>query len=358
MSEQKQLLLVEDEAIIALAEKALLDRAGYRVVHVRTGEEAVRIIRDNAFHIDLILMDIDLGSGMDGTQAAEEILRLIDIPLVFVSSHTEKEYTERTEQITSYGYVLKYSDDTVLLASMKMAFKLFEANTALRESGERFRLLAENARDLIYRIELVPERRFSYVSPAATRITGYTPEEHYRDPELGFKLVHPDDRTVLMDVLENHDTLGRPLVLRWCRKDGEVIWTEQNNVPIYDDNGSLVAIEGIARDITYRKQLEETLEASNRRLAAFLRVSKAVTSATEQGSLLRLVVESAAEVTELQSNAIYLKHGNDAIRLVAATPSIPEDFPEQFRVAQLRDHPPYPRGNGERGKSSYSRYVS
>lgn len=72
-------------------------------------------------------------------------------------------------------------------------------------------------------------------------------------------------------------------------------------MPIYDDNGNLIAIEGIARDITCRKQLEETLEASNRRLAAFLRVSKAVTSATEQGSLLRMLVESAAEVTELQS---------------------------------------------------------
>ena len=338
MDSQRTLMLVEDEAIVALAQKQVLERGGYHVVHVNSGERAVQAIQQGSVAIDLILMDIDLGAGMDGTEAAEAILQLSDMPLVFLSAHTEKEFTERAEQITSYGYVVKNSGETVLFASIKMAFKLHEAHARLQASEQRFRLLAENARDLIYRVDLVPQRRFGYVSPAATALTGYTPEEHYADPDLGFKLVHPDDREALMELVNRGEAASGSLTLRWCRKDGRVIWTEQNNVPVYDGQGNLVAIEGIARDVTERKQLEETLRESNRRLTEFLRISKSVSEASGMGDLLQSVVDCAAEVTDLRSNAIYLLDGPDAIRLAATTPPVPDDFPEEYRVAQLGEH--------------------
>jgi CheY-like chemotaxis protein len=60
---------------------------------------------DTAF--DAILMDINLVSGIDGTQAADRILKSKDIPIIFVSSHIEPEIVRRTENITSYGYVIK-----------------------------------------------------------------------------------------------------------------------------------------------------------------------------------------------------------------------------------------------------------
>jgi CheY-like chemotaxis protein len=122
----KTILLVEDEAIIALTEKMTLEKYGYRVITARTGEEAVATVEKTPA-IDLILMDINLGTGIDGTEAAAIILRQRDIPVVFLSSHTEPEVVAKTEKITSYGYVVKDSSGTVLDASIKMAFKLFEA---------------------------------------------------------------------------------------------------------------------------------------------------------------------------------------------------------------------------------------
>ncbi|MGC8778952.1 MAG: PAS domain S-box protein, partial [Candidatus Caldatribacteriaceae bacterium] len=110
--------------------------------------------------------------------------------------------------------------------------------------------------DIFYRIRLSPERYFEYVSPSVTRITGYTPEEHYLDPDLGWKIVHPGDRELLADVIQKK-WFGKPVVLRFIRKDGEVIFTEQVNVPVYDEAGNLVALEGIVRDVTERKRLEE-----------------------------------------------------------------------------------------------------
>lgn len=139
---------------------------------------------------------------------------------------------------------------------------------ALRESEDRFRRLAENAEDIIYRYEFLPKRCFTYVSPAATRITGFTPEEHYADPDLGLKLVYPDDLPLLR-TLETGPASNGSLALRWIRKDGSIIWTEQRNVRIFDASGRLVAIEGIARDITERKKSEEALRRSEERYRQF-----------------------------------------------------------------------------------------
>jgi len=136
------------------------------------------------------------------------------------------------------------------------------AEDALKESEERYRRLVENTDDLIYRYEFIPKRGFTYVSPSATGLTGYTPEEHYADPDLGFKLIHTEDCHLLERLVQGEGDIRKAIVLRWRKKDRSLIWTEQRNVPIYDDEGNLVAIEGIARDISERKQAEEAVQES------------------------------------------------------------------------------------------------
>lgn len=133
---RKRLLLVEDEAIIALLEKQQLESMGYAVEHAPTGEAAIAMASGEETAFDAILMDIDLGSGMDGTRAAEAILSAADIPIVFLSSHTEPGIVTKTEGITSYGYVVKNTGIVVLDASIKMALKLFNEK-AERELAER-----------------------------------------------------------------------------------------------------------------------------------------------------------------------------------------------------------------------------
>lgn len=137
----------------------------------------------------------------------------------------------------------------------------------LRRSEERFRLLAENARDLIYRYRLNPTAGFEYVSPSASAITGYTPQEYYADPELVYKIVHPGDRHLIDEVLRSPESL---ITIRWLRKDGGVIWIEQRIKAIYEEAGELVAIEGIARDVTGRKMVEEALRETQEFLGGIL----------------------------------------------------------------------------------------
>ena len=136
------------------------------------------------------------------------------------------------------------------------------AEEALRQSEERFRRLAENAQDIIYHYRVEPTPRFEYVSPAVTVILGYTPEEYYADPDMGLKIILPEDRPVLEAMLPSSDRWAVPVIFREFCKDGTIVWIEEKNVPIYDQAGNLVAVEGIARNITERKKAEEALRQS------------------------------------------------------------------------------------------------
>jgi len=138
--------------------------------------------------------------------------------------------------------------------------ELIAAKEKVEESEEKYRSLSENSTSLIYRILLKPTMRFDYVSPSATIITGFTPEEHYNDPFLGFKMVHPDDKIILENSIKSENT--EPIVFRWIRKDGKTIWTEQQNKLIFDEDNEPCRIEGTARDITEAKLAEIQLKAA------------------------------------------------------------------------------------------------
>jgi len=151
-TDTRTLLLVEDEAIIALAEKKIIERHGFEVVPASSAEKAFEVLTTEK-RIDLILMDINLGSGMSGTEAAERIVAEHEIPVVFLSSHTEREVVEKTEGISSYGYIVKNSGETVLIASIKMAFRLFYANQKAKKAGNRLRATLNAIPDLMFVVD-------------------------------------------------------------------------------------------------------------------------------------------------------------------------------------------------------------
>lgn len=126
----------------------------------------------------------------------------------------------------------------------------------LSQSEKRFRLLAENARDMIYRYRPGKRPGVEYISPSAVEITGYTPEEFYANPDLFHNFLQPDTQTASESSRE-HIPVSPNAILQWKHKKGDIVWIEHRSTPIYDKHGKLVAVEGIARDITDRKNAEE-----------------------------------------------------------------------------------------------------
>jgi PAS domain S-box-containing protein len=111
------------------------------------------------------------------------------------------------------------------------------------------RALLESVPDVVYRYRVRPTPGFEYVSPSSTAVTGYTPEEHYADPDLAERIVHPDDMSVLRDATERPDP-SAVYRIRWRHKDGHELVTEQRLQPICDRDGNLAAIVGVARPVT------------------------------------------------------------------------------------------------------------
>ncbi len=135
---------------------------------------------------------------------------------------------------------------------------LNRVNQALSESESLFRLLADNSSDIIFRYRLAPQPCYEYISPSVTGITGYTPEEHYADPQMIRKLVHPEDRPELDSILNQLEQVqNHSFILRYIRKDDRVIWIEIMLTLIFGSEGKPVAAQGTARDITERKRVEQ-----------------------------------------------------------------------------------------------------
>jgi len=256
----RTLLLVEDEALIAMAEAKNLQRYGYQVMTVLSGEKAIALLEENP-HIDLILMDIDLGRGMNGPEAAEIILGKHDIPVVFLSSHTEPEIVGKTEKITSYGYVVKNSNITVLDASIKMAFKLFEANKTILERDEKYRQLADNVSDVLWILNL-KTGKWVYISPSVEKLRGYTVDEvmgqsleqtmtpaSYASVQSVSSAQIPQDENT---AFTNYELISE---IEQTRKDGTTVWTEALTRLTRNDNGEPLVI-GVSRDISARKRAE------------------------------------------------------------------------------------------------------
>jgi two-component system, OmpR family, phosphate regulon sensor histidine kinase PhoR len=143
------------------------------------------------------------------------------------------------------------------------------AEKKLAASEELYRIITQNARDLITRIKVKPELEMEYVSPSSLDLLGYSPEEMKYDFTHGRQFIHPEDRARLGTVLETISEANEMVMTnRWLHKDGRVVWIEHRNTPIMDADNNVIAVVGAGRDITERIKAEETLadEALRRRI--------------------------------------------------------------------------------------------
>jgi PAS domain S-box-containing protein len=146
-----------------------------------------------------------------------------------------------------------------------------QAEKAVLQSEERFRLLIENASDVFYQVGLTDDPcrgKVEFVSPQALELTGYPNENFILNRELWINSVHPDDLPLLYETTQQLITNLVPVMRDyrlWNISKKEYRWVSDRVTPRLDPSGKLIGYQGVARDVTERKMMEEVLRESERR---------------------------------------------------------------------------------------------
>lgn len=131
----KKIMVVEDEWVVAEQICRNLKNYGYTYSTATTGEEAVK--KAEAERPDLILMDIVLKDKMDGIEAADRITSQFDIPVLFLTAHTNHEYVERAKQAMPFGYLVKPFNEKELYTNIEMALHKHRVDKEIKDYLER-----------------------------------------------------------------------------------------------------------------------------------------------------------------------------------------------------------------------------
>ena len=258
---RSDIMIVDDDPVnLKLLEDMLLEK-GHEIRSFPRGRLALAAAVKHP--PDLILLDVNMPE-MNGYEVCKHLKAnetLADVPVIFLSGLSETKDKMKAFGSGAVDYVSKPFQFEEVHARVETHLSLHALQRALKTQNQR---LEESAADVIFRFELHPQPHFAYINPAATSILGYTPNEHYADPELMLKIVHPDDRDALSAVFRGDFSSGSTVTFRCVHRNKKTIWIEQRNTLVKDSEGRPIAIDGIARDITERRNLEEQLRQSQK----------------------------------------------------------------------------------------------
>ncbi len=185
--------------------------------------------------------------------------------------HLDVPFISRTAVVVLTSAFVGYVGDMLRAARIRAE----NHAEALRESEFKHRTVADNTDD--WEFWLDPEGRFLYSSPSCQQMTGYTPENFKANPELRWRLIHPDDRTAFENHLQDvEDKRGSNNgEWRFIRPDGSECWISHVCRAVFSDDGRYLGVRGSNRDITQRKRTEQLLQESRIYLSTIVRTSPA-----------------------------------------------------------------------------------
>lgn len=302
----RHILLVEDDPVFAQLEGRVLKTEGYVTTWVPSGEAALELIQATPFEFDMVLLDLELGSGMSGIQTAEGILQIRTLPIVFVSGHTDSDLFAETSRIPSFGFIVKHAGNAVLRNSVAMAFRLWESLQQQGEQDRQFRLIMENLPEVLIRVN--QQKTVLFASPALSRhchaasleLVGQALTSLCFAPAFNRDLV-----TLCAEVFETRTIMERELTddSRQPRTTWEVRCT-----PEWDNAAQVRSVLLFMRDITERKEAEEFRHLTEARLSCMLDLHNRSGELTDQ-AILEEALSIVAQLTACRGAAAWFHAG-------------------------------------------------
>jgi PAS domain S-box-containing protein len=264
---QPNLLIVEDEALVAADLGQLLGQLGFGIVGVaHSGDEALRLAAEK--RPDLVLMDIRISGAMDGIETAELVSSRFDIPVVYLTAHGDTPTIDRAKLSRPYGYVLKPFKSSELRTAIEIALLRHALEVQLRE---RERLLTTTLRSIGDGVVTTDgEGLVTFVNPVAEQMTGWTMRESIgRGAAALLHLVDEDDGGAVPDpvheVLRNQGIASIASAALIAR-DGSRHAVGTTAAAVLDDDRVCGAVI-VLRDMTVQRQMERQIEVTDRMAA-------------------------------------------------------------------------------------------
>lgn len=169
-----QILVVEDEGIIAQDIQNTLKKLGYAVPAIAySGKEGIEKAQE--IQPDLVLMDIVLGGGIDGIEAAEQIRRRFHIPVVYLTAYADEKTLQRAKITEPFGYILKPFEEKELYITIEMALYKHEMERRLKESQQWLTTTLKSIGDAVIATDI--NGCVIFMNPIAESLTGWKQKE-------------------------------------------------------------------------------------------------------------------------------------------------------------------------------------
>jgi PAS domain S-box-containing protein len=169
-----RIFIVEDEAVVALDIRHRLQQLGYEIAGMASsGEDAMSAV--GALHPDLVLMDVNLGTGIDGIETAARIREQLHIPVVYITAFSDAELIARIRVTEPFAYILKPFEEAELHAAIEIALVRNGLETTIREQKKLLATTLDNIDDGV--IVAGMDGTIRYMNPVAEALTGWTVDE-------------------------------------------------------------------------------------------------------------------------------------------------------------------------------------
>jgi len=165
-----------------------------------------------------------------------------------------------------------------------MRARLLKSFQDKQESEKDYRTILNNLIDTFYRTDT--DGRITMISPSVIELLGYSPEE-LRGRKLSDYYVNPDDREIFLNVLHKQGGKLRGFDRKLKHKDGSVVWVSSSSNYYHDDEGEILGVEGVARNITEKKLAEEAVKEAQSQLSELIRIApEAILSISDKSEII------------------------------------------------------------------------